>query len=184
MFIFSMRFVGAISGVLATLAVTAAVGADYRLDELTFNAGGHPLGGARVESTSYSLQLDSVGETLSAPELRSTSYSMDVGHPRRYPPAREVVGLRLMGDKTTLTWFPERSVGSYRVYGGSLAWLPLNYGVCNAHDLASHQVTIEDLPAPGEGFFYVVTARTTLMEEGPKGYDSTGALRTNPAPCP
>ena len=40
-------------------------------------------------------------------------------------------------------------------------------------------------PVPaGNGYFYLVTARNRLWEEGTKGSSSAGAQRANPAPCP
>lgn len=39
-------------------------------------------------------------------------------------------------------------------------------------------------PSAGTGFFYLVTARNRLDEEGPKGFQSLGVEEPNPDPCP
>jgi hypothetical protein len=36
----------------------------------------------------------------------------------------------------------------------------------------------------GQGYFYLVTAKNLIAEEGIKGRASSGSLRANPAPCP
>jgi hypothetical protein len=109
---------------------------------------------------------------------------MDVGFVRGYPPPGEVRLLVVLGDRKTLSWTAERSVGTYRVYGGDLGLLPSSYGVCKVPDLVVEKAQLEEEPAVGRGFFYLVTARNTLLEEGTKGYDSTGAQRTSTMPPP
>jgi hypothetical protein len=88
---------------------------------------------------------------------------------------------------TTLRWAPELSAEWYEIYRGTIASLPGTYGTCFAGDiLASVANSAADPanPPAGEGFFYLVTARNRLREEGPKGFGSDGALEGNPLPCP
>ena len=130
------------------------------------------------------MSLDAVGEAPTAPVLGSAAYSMDVGFAHSYPPPGEVQQVAVLGDKATLVWAPELSVGTYRVYSGDLDRLSIDYGVCRTSGLTVEHVPLREVPDVGQAFFYLVTARNRLHEEGITGYDSAGALRVNPAPCP
>jgi hypothetical protein len=169
---------------LSIVAVLAQTSPSYRVDEWTVHAGGHPLGGFGLASTSYRMSLDAVGEIPIAPLLHSTGYSIDVGFARSYPPPLEVREVVALGDKATFAWAPDRSVGSYRVYRGLLRELPGSYGACRIADISADHVMLEETPNVGQTFFYLVTAQNTLLEEGPTGYDSAGASRVVSGPCP
>ncbi|PYT33187.1 MAG: hypothetical protein DMF52_16120 [Acidobacteria bacterium] len=41
-----------------------------------------------------------------------------------------------------------------------------------------------DPTIPPQGFFYLITSRNRLDEEGIKGHASSGVERANPLPCP
>lgn len=158
--------------------------ASFELDESVFHAGGHPQAGLQLTSTSYLITVDAIGETLVAPAMQSRTHAMDPGFARSYPPPRDVIQVVLHGDKETISWAPERSVGKYRVYRGDLDLLPVDYGVCRVSDVNGEQAPVDEYPDPGDAYFYLVTAESRLLEEGSKGLDSSGALRANPAPCP
>ena len=79
--------------------------------------------------------------------------------------------------KTTLTWNPEISVGTYNLYRGDLAALPGNNGAKVQTGLTTPTATDSQTPAPGECLIYLVTASNRLNEEGTKGADSAGTPR-------
>lgn len=162
----------------------AQTSSSYRLDEHTLNAGGHPAGGRTLASASYRVSLDSIGDGVTAPVLQSTSYSMDAGFARSYPAPGEVRGLVALVDKESFAWDPDGSVGSYLVYRGAAELLPGGYGACRSSDLPVETASFPEVPDIGSAYFYLVTARSRLREEGAKGHDSSGAPRGTPAPCP
>lgn len=179
-----MRAVLAVSILCLCGVALAQSSPSYRLEESTLNAGGHPRGGLGLTSASFLVSLDAVGEAPIAPMLGSAGYSMDVGFARCFPPPREVRQLAISGNKATLVWAPERSVGMYRVYRGDLTGLPVDYGACPIASVGIESVPLHGTPDVGQPFFYLVTAENALLEEGIRGYDSAGASRVNLASCP
>lgn len=171
-------------GLVLSSAALAQESANFKLEERVFNAGGHPSAGVVFASGSYRVTLDSIGEGLALRGLTGASFGMDGGFVAPYPPPGEVVNLRFT-DGTTLVWDPERSVGDYNVYRALLDTLSgLAYGDCLEPELPGESAIDLDTPPAETGFFYLVTAENRLDEEGSKGFDSTGAERANPAPCP
>jgi len=167
---------------LLAFPALAQESASYKLNEHTFNAGGNPSDGVVLTSTSYKITLDSIGDTVAGSSLASASFRMEGSFAGSYPPPGEVRQLRFV-DFETLEWDPERSVGDYGLYSGSLSGLPLDYGVCET-DVDVETVVVDD-PVPfGECLYYLVTARNRLGEEGTKGFRSSGPERPNDAPCP
>lgn len=82
------------------------------------------------------------------------------------------------------TWTPEPHSSSYNVYRGNLPGsLPLSYGVCLDPGLIVSAFTDPETPAPGHGFFYLVTGMRNGIE-GSLGFDSQGQERPNTSPCP
>lgn len=100
-----------------------------------------------------------------------------------FPPPGEVTGV-LFTDPNLLAWDVERSARAYNLYRDSLASISPGFGTCEQSMLLGETATDMDLPAVGTGFFYLVTAKNFLDEEGTKGFQSNGAERTNAAPCP
>ncbi|RMG43699.1 MAG: hypothetical protein D6718_11535 [Acidobacteria bacterium] len=167
----------------ARTSALAQQSASYRMDEHVLDQGGRPADGVTASSASYRVSLDSLGEGLVRAGLASATYHMDGSFGAAYPPPGEVLGLRF-ADQQTLAWSPERSVGVYEVYRDGLAAIAGGgYGTCWQQDVAGESVTDSDPIAPGEGFFYLVTARNRLDEEGTKGRDSAGSDRAGSA-CP
>jgi hypothetical protein len=165
-------------------AALAQTSASHRLTESTFNSGGDPWNGAFGASASHRVKLDAVGDGLMAVGLSSASYRMDGGFVDVYPPPGEVQHA-LFSDKTTLVWDPEKSVGQYAVYRDGMGVLSGGgTGTCFASSLSSETAVDATMPPAGQGYFYLVTARNRLLEEGTKGKRSSGLERPNPAPCP
>src|SRR5262249_8415509 len=98
-----------------------------------------------------------------------------------YAPPREVGGLRFTG-ATTLQWNADPSADRYEVYRATS--LPGTFGTCFASDLAAPTATEASTPSSGSTYFYMVTERNRLREEGTKGLTSSGAERSNSSPCP
>lgn len=166
----------------ASLAL-AQQSASYRLQESVLNNGGDPAGGLFASSSSYRIKLDALGEGVVGQALASGSYRMDSGFPGAYPPPAEVLGLGFVS-KTSLSWYPEKSVGAYSLYRSLLSALPGSFGTCLQTNLTNPSTTDPATPPTGAGYFYLVTARNRLREEGTKGYRSSGSERPNVAPCP
>lgn len=167
-----------------TTAVLAQQSADFKLREHAFNAGGHPTGGSVLFSQDFRVTLDVIGESVTPNRLCGPDYCVLGGLVSYLRPPGEVQGLVFSGPQT-LRWNPERSTGTYNLYRDLQSQLPgLGYGSCEQADLLAAQTTDGDVPPLGESYFYLVTAQNPIDEEGTKGFDSSGAERANPAPCP
>jgi hypothetical protein len=166
------------------LPAVAQESANYGLTEHTFNAGGHPAGGVSMTSESFLISLDAVGDSVTAPGLGNTSYRMLGGFVSGYPPPGEVNGL-LFVNPSTLVWSPEESGGHYNLYRALMGSLPdSEFGSCEQPGLAGESAFDADVPPASDGYFYLVTAKNRLHEEGTKGRSSSGVERPNPNPCP
>lgn len=157
---------------------------DYRLSEHLFNAGGHPDRGVILTSAGFRVTLDSIGDPLSASVLMGGSYRVQGGFISIYPPPGEVTGLAFT-NPLTLVWDPEPSVGVYNLYRGSLKSLDTaTFGDCLQTNLPVATATDSDPIPPGEtGYFYLIAAENSLLEEGTKGFSSDGTPRSGPV-CP
>ncbi len=167
----------------ALTTASAQTSASFKLQESVINGGGNPLQGSQLSSASYRVKLDSIGEAAVGVGASSSSYRMDSAFVSAYPPPGETLGLRF-SNKTTLVWNPEKSIGKYELYRGAISSLPGTWGACFAANLANATSTDSQLPSLGTGYFYLVTARNRLSEEGTKGKRSNGSTRTNTNPCP
>ena len=162
---------------------TAQSSASYRLAEATVDDGGNPGNGGKPTAPHFHVSLDAVGDSLVRAGLASASFHMDAGFVGRYPPPGEVPGLQFTAS-SILQWSPEISASEYETYRGLITSLPGSYGGCFAGGLTSVSASDGSSPPLGQGYFYLVTARDRLGEEGPKGYRSGGADEGNPSPCP
>lgn len=174
-----MRTTRALVLALAVLAVPAQAqqSASFKLTEHAFNAGGNPEQGVVLDSTSFRVTLDAIGDSVAIIGLTSSSFHVDGSFALSYPPPGEVRGLRFL-DSYTLEWAPEKSVGDYNLYRDSLGNLSGGgYGACLYQELLSELVTDADTPASGDTYFYLVTAENRLDEEGTKGWTSFGPER-------
>lgn len=172
--------------VLAGFALSPALAqssASYKLEEHVMNAGGHPINGSVMGSSSYRVTLDSIGDALAGTEMSSASYGMGSGFGSAYPPPGETDGL-LFSDHDTLIWNAERSAGTYNLYRALMTdLLGAGYGECFAPGLAGTTGTDAGTPPASDGWFYLVTAENRLGEEGTKGWDS-GATEREGNVCP
>lgn len=169
---------------LATLA-QGQQSTSYKLKESVLNNGGDPLAGSFASSTSYRIKLDALGEGVVGPNLSSVSFRLDSGFAAAYPPPAEVLGLRFSPPgASSLAWDPERSAGSYNVYRAAVSSLPGTFGACFQNGIGGASTVDSASPSSGAAYFYLVTARNRLSEEGTKGYRSSGVERSNNAPCP
>ncbi|MEW5806520.1 MAG: hypothetical protein AB1756_04100 [Acidobacteriota bacterium] len=157
---------------------------NYKLKEYTFNNGGDPRNGTVLTSTNYKVSLDSIGDTIADGSMSSASYGINSGFDTWYLPPDEVLNLRFLSDKTTLTWSPEGSVGHYNLYRDLLSNLDPGYGNCQETLIQDEQATDASTPSAGQGYFYLVTAVNRIYEEGTMGYKSSGGERPNSSPCP
>ena len=130
------------------------------------------------------ISLDAIGSAAVHPVLAGSTYRLAGGFVGGYPPPGETRGLRFP-DPDTLEWDPEHSAGIYNLYREEFSTLPdLAYGSCEQSGVVGETLDDTELPASGDGFFYLVTAKNRLGEEGTKGRDSAGAWRPNPSACP
>ena len=179
----------ALAALLAGVAVAGAPAlaqqsASYKLTESAVNAGGRPVNGAGASSASYRVSFDAIGDAAAGGTLSSASYRVGSGFVAWFPPPGEVKGLRFV-DRTTLRWDPDSSTGVYNLYRDFVfALAGGGTGTCFVNGLAAEQASDVGSPGTGRGFFYLVTAKNRLAEEGTKGNRSSGTERPNPAPCP
>ncbi len=159
--------------------VLAQTSTSFKLEEHTLNAGGTPSQGAVPTSASFSVTLASIGDTVSAAGLGSTSFQLDSGFAVAYPPPGEVAAMcggagacLAFTDLQTLIWPTERSVGHYNLYRDDTSG---GYGTCEQQDLGATTATDLSAPSTGNAFYYLVTVENRLAEEGTKGFQS-GAI--------
>ena len=175
----------AVNLLLLTGPAAAQSSASYSLEGPVLNAGGHPEAGAVLTSASFRISIDSLGEGVLGSGLSSASFSMDAGRLPAYQPPGEVLNLVLLADHQTLQWDAERSAGVYNLYRAALSALSgANGGSCEQQELAGTSTTDTGTPATGDGWFYLVTVKNRLGEEGTRGIRSSGAERPETSPCP
>jgi photosystem II stability/assembly factor-like uncharacterized protein len=115
--------------------------------------------------------------------LANTPFTAVVPDRALCPPPGEVHN-QVWASKTTMIWDHEPSLGTYNLYRDLISTLPGGFGGCLQSGIATESATDAALPAVGAGWFYIVTARNNLGQEGTKGFQSGGMERSNPAPCP
>jgi hypothetical protein len=134
-----------------------------------------------LASAHYHIKLDTIGDAAVRAGLSSVSFHLSGGFVGRYRPGGEVTGLAFT-NATTMQWNVEPYADRYAVYRGDT--LPGTFGTCYASDLLTPTFTDASIPALGSRFFYLVTSRNSLREDGTKGFSSNGTERVNPSPCP
>ena len=128
--------------------------------------------------------IDAIGSAVGGGQLSSSAFQLDVGFTAAYRPPLEVLGL-IFDDADTLVWLVEAAAADYTLYRGLMSGIAaLGYGSCETTDIPSTTVNDPDIPPSSDGYFYLVTSNNRLNEEGTKGFDSDGAERPNPSPCP
>lgn len=169
--------------VVVTSVASAQTSSSYKLTEHSLNAGGRPEHGTVAASASYRITLDSIGDAIVAGSLSSASFHTVASFGQAYPPPEEVRDLR-WATATDLEWNAERSVGGYNLYRDGLTDLPGTHGECLASDLGGTSYIDTTDPPAGDGYFYLVTARNRLHEEGNRGTRSDGTPRSSLNACP
>lgn len=170
----------------------AQTSTSYRIDEYAFNSGSVPSQGIESTLTSFHITAGSIGDTVAAIGLSSSSFVMDAGFGVAYRPPGEVAPycgtpsgqcLRFI-DGQTLEWPAEGSAAVYSLYRGPIGELPtLGFGDCVQTNLAVTTTTDADPVPSAAGFFYLITVTNHLGEEGTKGAGSNGTERLG-AGCP
>lgn len=158
--------------------------ASYRLSEGVFNSCGR-AGSSALTSATYRIRLDAMGGSFSDLPLSGPSLRLAGGFVADYRPAGPVPGLSFSASDA-LEWGPERSAGSYNVYRGALPSFPLasDASTCLLSGLTSRSVGSLTAPPPGQAFYYFVSARNLLDEEGPSRVDPSGVPHAPSNPCP
>ena len=173
----------AVCCVLGASSLFAQQSGSYRLESTVINEGGRPLQGAVLTGSAFRISLDAIGDAVAASGFGSASYRVDGGLVAAYPPPGEVQNQKWT-NASNMTWDPEKSAGLYEVYKGLISGLPGGFGACFQSALASPATAEGATPPVGDGWFYLVTAKNGLGEEGTKGYQTGGAERGNSLPCP
>lgn len=168
--------------VLSAGAVRGQSSPSYRLTDHVFNQGGHPAGGVHLASAGFRMSLDSVGEGIASPVSSGATLEARSGFGACYAPAAEVGAVRVSSDRVTFFWSPDRAASDYRIYSGTLDELPGSYGTCRMTGVQGTQAPLPEIPE-SSGYFYLITARDLLGEEGTKGTDGNGHPRGS-LPCP
>ena len=188
-----MRQAMVVAGLLLLALGTASAqqSTSFTLEEHVLNAGGTPSQGTEVVSASFRMTVSSIGDTVSAAGLGSTSFQLDSGFAVAYPPPGEVAAMcggagacLAFTDLQTLIWPTERSAGAYNLYRDDTGG---GYGTCEQQDLGATTATDLSAPSTGNAFYYLVTVENRLAEEGTKGFQSVGNERlgaTDLLACP
>jgi hypothetical protein len=156
----------------------------HKLEEHVLNAGGLPLGGTIISSSSHRMTLGAIGQGVSFAAPASANFVMAPGFVTAYPPPGEVLNLRFT-DSTTLAWDADPSVGGYNLYEGNIkSPFDTGYGTCATEGITTLSTTVSGEPVPNAGMFFLITAENRLREEGTKGTDDAGLERDNSNPCP
>jgi hypothetical protein len=124
-------------------------------------------------STSFKITLVSIGNSVVATGLGSGSYGLDAGFDAAYLPPGEV-GDVLLTDKQTLVWSGEPSAAAYNLYRDDTGD---GYGTCEERNIASTTTIDASIPTMNNVFYYLVTVKNRLAEEGTKGFQGAGVER-------
>jgi hypothetical protein len=164
-------------------AALPSMAAAAEVSESTFNAGGHPEQGVVPASAAFMISLGSLGEPFPFMDLRDRML-LQTGFLGGLHPPGEVLNLRFI-DPIALAWDPEPSAGSYNLYRGSIGGAPGDPGACLQPELPdTSTIDLDPAPPAGQAWFYLVTVKNRLGENGTPGFDSQGAPRPDPSPCP
>lgn len=105
----------------------------------------------------------------------------------RQPPAvASLTATRGATDNTLLSWTTAPSGDSYQISRGALGtWASGDYGSCLAQGLFQTSFSDDAVPAPGEGFFYLVSSQNLDCGLGSLGTTASEVERvnTNGAAC-
>src|SRR5262245_12297379 len=98
-------------------------------------------------------------------------------------PPGEVTGV-LISTASQITWSPTAGANDYNVYRGLVSWLRSGNGAeCHGDEIAATSFTTASSPPLGQGFFYLVTAESTVEGEGTAGTGSGNLPRPLRGTC-
>src|SRR5262245_41313730 len=98
-------------------------------------------------------------------------------------PPGEVTGV-LIGTSSQITWSPTAGSDDYNVYRGLIDWRRTGNGAeCHGDEIAGTSFTSAADPPLGQGYFYLVTAESTLNGEGTAGTGSGNVPRPLRGTC-
>jgi len=137
----------------------------------------------RIGTDSLGFQKGAEIRNITTSGLTNTPFTAVIPD-RALCPAPGEVQNQIWTSNTTMVWDHEASVGAYELYRDLVSTLPGGFGACQQSAIATEMASDASNPPVGAGWFYLVTARNALHEEGTKGFQSSGAPRPNPAPCP
>lgn len=170
---------------IAAAAVLAVIGnahaqssASFQIGNSVVNAGGHPQQGQKMQSASYQVSLDAIGDTVWSGT--SATYAASSGFTGRYRPPGEVGNLRFNA-KVNLTWDYDRGLTTSNLYRGATA---AGAAACYQPNLPGNSFLESASPPADSGWYYLVGAENLLGEEGPLGAGAGGAPRVPVAACP
>src|SRR5256885_15919561 len=98
-------------------------------------------------------------------------------------PPGEVTGDRI--DPTSqLTWTAVTGADDYNIYRGDITWLRSRTGAeCHGDGIVGTSFATPLPPAVGRGYFYLITAESSLNGEGTPGSDTSGTVRPLRGSC-
>ena len=152
----------------------------FRIDRGTR---GSLSGSAVLQSSSYRVSRSSLGMPSGRDPVTGTSVAASNDWTATLRPALEVRRLRF-ADARTLTWDLDRSLGSYRVYRGDLESIVGMPAACIGTAPNGQGFDAPEIPAAGQGQFFLVTAVDAAGVEGTAGTASGGAARLVHGACP
>ena len=77
--IFNVGLIAMLLIVVSVELLFAQTSDNYKIEEYSFNNGGDPQDGVIVQSPSYMITLDSLGESIAGPASSGVSFSMEAG---------------------------------------------------------------------------------------------------------
>ena len=96
----------------------------------------------------------------------------------------ELHDLAFAGDGQTLAWTSSPAANSHNLYRGDLGALAGgDFGACLEDTILASSTADAETPAPGQGFFYLVTGENST-DEGTAGFTSGGPERIPAVSCP
>lgn len=174
-----MKTFMAMVAVLAALTgVHAQSSSSFQISNAVVNAGGHPQQGQKMQSATYQVSLDAIGDAVR--NGASATYVSGSGFVGRYRPPGELGNLRFNA-KINLLWDYDRGLTKSNLYRGTSA---AGAAACYQPNLPGNSFLEPTSPSVDTGWYYLVGSKNLLGEEGPLGTGPGGAPRAPVAPCP
>jgi hypothetical protein len=170
-------FVAALAVLTVLANAHAQSSSSFQISNSVVNAGGHPQQGQKMESASYQVSLDAIGDAVWSGA--SATYASGSGFVGRYRPPGELGNLRFTA-KINLTWNYDTGLTKSNLYRGATA----AGAACYQPNLPGNSFLEPASPSADTGWYYLVGAENLLGEEGPLGTGPGGAPRAPSAPCP